>query len=211
QRLTAAKRLQQGGDISTLSVIDRALRQETDTEVQNALETAKASLQLKSTDTAERIQAIETLGATGSGAFRPVLSGLLAQDNGGAYAEQDEAVRSAAAKAVARIDSHLKKIEWAGNLFYGLSLGSVLLLAALGLAITFGLMGVINMAHGELLMIGGYVTYLTQLAFRQYARAWMEWYVIAALPVAFMVSAGVGMVLERSVIRWLYGRPLETL
>src|SRR5690606_4023042 len=97
------------------------------------------------------------------------------------------------------------------NLFYGISLGSVLLLAALGLAITFGLMGVINMAHGELLMIGAYVTYLMQLLFKHYMPAWMDWYVIAALPMAFLITAGVGMALERSVIRWLYGRPLETL
>src|SRR5690606_19367842 len=144
-------------------------------------------------------------------AFRSILSGVLSKDVNGVYVEQNEEVRGAAETALAQIDRHLKKIEWAGNLFYGVSLGSVLLLAALGLAITFGLMGVINMAHGELLMIGAYVTYLVQLFFRQYAPAWIDWYVIAALPMAFLATAVAGMALERTVIRWLYGRPLETL
>ncbi|RYF59914.1 MAG: urea ABC transporter permease subunit UrtB, partial [Comamonadaceae bacterium] len=129
----------------------------------------------------------------------------------GTFAESDERVREAAARAVAAIDRHQQTVAWAGHLFYGLSLGSVLLLAALGLAITFGLMGVINMAHGELLMIGAYVTYVTQVLFRQWLPGWMDWYVLAALPAAFFITAMVGMVLERTVIRWLYGRPLETL
>jgi urea transport system permease protein len=211
QRLAAARAMQHSGNASTLHIVDDALNQETDAEVRQALEIVRASLQLKSTDPAERIHAITTLGDTGNGAFRSVLQDILSKDVNGVYIEQDEAARSAATSAVASIDRHLKKVEWAGNLFYGLSLGSVLLLAALGLAITFGLMGVINMAHGELLMIGAYITYITQLAFRLYAPAWIDWYVIAALPLAFLASAAVGMALERSVIRWLYGRPLETL
>src|SRR5690606_28341843 len=210
-RLVAARRLQQGGDVSALPLIDRVLAQETDAEVAAALEIAGASLRLKSEDPAVRIQAVNSLGATQSGSFRPVLASILSKDAAGAWIEPDEGVRAAATSALAGIDRHLQTIEWAGNLFYGISLGSVLLLAALGLAITFGLMGVINMAHGELLMIGAYVTYLTQLLFRHYAPGWLDWYVIAALPLAFAVSACVGMVLERSVIRWLYGRPLETL
>jgi len=92
-----------------------------------------------------------------------------------------------------------------------LSLGSILLLVALGLAITYGLLGVINMAHGEMLMIGAYATYVTQQLFKSYAAAWVDWYLVAAIPVAFVVSGLVGVALERSVIRWLYGRPLETL
>ena len=114
-------------------------------------------------------------------------------------------------EALRQIDAHQTIVSWVGNIFYGLSLGSVLLLAALGLAITFGLMGVINMAHGELLMIGAYSTYLVQLLFKSFLPAWMSWYVVAALPVAFLLTALVGMALERTVIRWLYGRPLETL
>jgi urea transport system permease protein len=100
--------------------------------------------------------------------------------------------------------------ERLGVLFTGLSLGSILLLVALGLAITYGLMGVINMAHGELMMIGAYATYVVQGLFRATARRF-DWYLLAAVPVAFLAAALVGAVLERGVIRWLYGRPLETL
>jgi urea transport system permease protein len=129
----------------------------------------------------------------------------------GAPVEPDEKVRSAAAKTLAAIDGRLTRTEFAGNLFYGISLGSVLLLAALGLAITFGLMGVINMAHGELLMLGAYATYSCQLLFRKFLPAHADWYLVAAVPAGFALAAAVGMLLERTVIRWLYGRPLETL
>jgi urea transport system permease protein len=95
--------------------------------------------------------------------------------------------------------------------FSGLSLGSILLLAALGLAITYGLMGVINMAHGELMMVGAYATWGVQNAFRAWWPQAFDWYVAAAVPASFMAAAAVGVALERTVIRWLYGRPLETL
>ena len=98
-----------------------------------------------------------------------------------------------------------------GHLFYGLSLGSVLLLAALGLAITFGLMRVINMAHGELLMLGAYATYVVQQVFQTYLPDYVDWYLVVAIPVAFVVTAAVGMALERTILRFFYGRPLETL
>ena len=175
-----------------------------------ALEIAQARLELQSADPAARRHAVELLGRSDDAAFRPVLAALM-QQRDGAYAEPDAGVREAAADALRRIDRRLATVEWAGNLFYGLSLGSVLLLAALGLAITFGLMGVINMAHGELLMIGAYVTYVVQTLFRAWLPGWLDWYVAAALPLAFLVTALVGMALERTVIRWLYGRPLETL
>ena len=129
----------------------------------------------------------------------------------GTPAEPDEGVRVAAAKTLAAIDSRLARTEFIGNVFYGISLGSVLLLAALGLAITFGLMGIINMAHGELLMIGAYTTYLCQMVFRHYFPSAVDAYLFAALPAAFFVTAAVGVAMERTVIRWLYGRPLETL
>lgn len=210
-RLAAAKRMQQSADASVITLLEKARAGETQGEVRDALDIALATSALKSSDPAKRLNAVGILGDSGNGAFRPVLAGLIAQGPDGAYAEPDPDVRQAATAALRSIDRHLWKIEWAGNLFYGISLGSVLLLAALGLAITFGLMGVINMAHGELLMIGAYVTYLMQLLFKHYMPAWMDWYVIAALPMAFLITAGVGMALERSVIRWLYGRPLETL
>ena len=113
--------------------------------------------------------------------------------------------------SLAQIQSGLALGEYLGAAFTGISLGSILLLAALGLAITYGLMGVINMAHGELIMIGAYATYMVQGAFRQYLPGAFDWYLIAAIPVAFAASAAVGAIMERSVIRWLYGRPLETL
>src|SRR5690606_3735777 len=176
QRMAAAAHMQQVATPSNLPFIDQALMRETDAPIIEALTIAKARLQLESADPAQRIQAIETLGNTGNGAFKPLLLNLLKKDNDGSYVEQNESVRHQASAAIAQIDSHLKKIELAGNLFYGLSLGSVLLLAALGLAITFGLMGVINMAHGELLMIGAYASYLTQQAFQHYAPSWINWY-----------------------------------
>jgi len=211
QRLAAAQRLAQDGDPARLPAIARALAAERSDRVRAALEIAQASLELKSADPAVRRHAVELLGRTDNAAFRPALAAMAAQRPDGSYGEPDPAVRAAAESALRGIDRHLATVEWMGNLFYGLSLGSILLLAALGLAITFGLMGVINMAHGELLMIGAYVAYVVQLLFRRYVPGWMDWYVIAALPAAFVVAAAVGMALERTVIRWLYGRPLETL
>ncbi|MGE8689918.1 MAG: urea ABC transporter permease subunit UrtB [Achromobacter sp.] len=210
ERLAAARRLQQAGDPARLPMLEKALAAEKHDEVRAALEIAVANLELKSADPAVRRHAVELLGRTGNPAFRPTLAAIARQSDG-PQAEPDAAVREAATHALRRIDRHLATIAWAGNLFYGISLGSVLLLAALGLAITFGLMGVINMAHGELLMIGAYVTYVAQALFRAWLPGWMDWYVLAALPLAFIVTALVGMALERTVIRWLYGRPLETL
>ena len=120
-------------------------------------------------------------------------------------------VRQNAAASIKVIEDRLRKFEILANLFSGLSLGSILLLAALGLAITYGLMGVINMAHGEFLMIGAYVTFLTQGLFRHYFPDAFAFYVLAAIPLAFLVTGAIGVILERTVLRWLYGRPLETL
>ncbi len=120
-------------------------------------------------------------------------------------------MRAEAELSLRAIESRLATGEMVGRVFSGVSLGSVLLLAALGLAITYGLMGVINMAHGELIMIGAYATYMVQNLFRGYLPGAFDWYLAAAVPVAFAASALVGMALERSVIRFLYGRPLETL
>ncbi|MGP1613673.1 MAG: HEAT repeat domain-containing protein, partial [Pollutimonas bauzanensis] len=125
-RLAAARRLQQSGDASTVALIAQALAKETNPDVRAALEIAHASLELKSPDPALRKHAAEALGNTNNGAFRPILAGMLARDAGGAYTEPDEAVRAAATAALKRIDRHLSTIEWAGNLFYGISLGSVL-------------------------------------------------------------------------------------
>ncbi len=121
-------------------------------------------------------------------------------------------MRTALRAALREVQARLAWGERLGLLFAGLSLGSILVLAALGLAITFGLMGVINMAHGELIMIGAYATFVVQTLFRQHLpEAAFGGYLVAAIPVAFLASAAVGAAMERSVIRWLWGRPLETL
>ncbi len=123
--------------------------------------------------------------------------------------EKDEELRIEAQRSLREIESGLAWGERLGVVFTSVSLGSILLLAALGLAITYGLMGVINMAHGELIMIGAYATYVVQGLFRN--TAFFDWYLLVAIPIAFAVSALVGIAMERTVIRWLYGRPLETL
>jgi urea transport system permease protein len=210
-RLAAAQRLQKEADPSRAAVIERALNLEKDPGIRRALEVALASAALKSPEPSIRLSAVTALGNSKNAVFKPALLGLLTPDSAGKFSEPDEAVRSAAKKALSQIEQHQTLVSWVGNIFFGVSLGSVLLLAALGLAITFGLMGVINMAHGELLMIGAYATYIVQSLFKQWLPGWIDWYVLAALPVAFFITALVGMALERTVIRWLYGRPLETL
>jgi urea transport system permease protein len=125
--------------------------------------------------------------------------------------EADADVKSALQASLRTVEASLAWSERAAAVFSGISLGSILLLVALGLAITYGLMGVINMAHGELMMIGAYATYLVQGVFRQYMPGAFDWYLVAAVPVAFAASALMGAILERGVIRFLYGRPLETL
>jgi urea transport system permease protein len=129
----------------------------------------------------------------------------------GKFVEPDEEVRAEAQRSLTAVEGRLVKGDIAARVFSGISLGTILLLAALGLAITYGLMGVINMAHGELIMIGAYATYVVQNLFRQYVPAAFDWYLVFAVPAAFVVSGLVGVLLERTVIRHLYGRPLETL
>lgn len=210
-RLAAAQRLQKEADPTRAPLIERALSAERDPNIRRALEVALASAAIKSPDAAIRRDAIIALGESKNAAFKPALLAIVTANSAGQFSEQDESVRAAAAIALKQIEQHQTLISWVGNIFFGISLGSVLLLAAIGLAITFGLMGVINMAHGELLMIGAYATYIVQSLFKQWLPGWIDWYVLAALPVAFLVTAIVGMALERTVIRWLYGRPLETL
>src|SRR5574341_43946 len=156
-------------------------------------------MQLRSGTKEERIAAIRILAGSASA------KALLAE----AASDADDEVKREAQKALRAVGGQLAWHEWIGLAFAGVSLGSILLLAALGLAITYGLMGVINMAHGELIMIGAYTTYVVQGLFR--GTAFFDWYLVAAIPAAFIASGLVGMALERTVIRWLYGRPLETL
>jgi urea transport system permease protein len=210
-RLASARAIESTSQAAVLPLIEKALGKETDATIRNSLEQTRASLNLKNPDPAVRRAAVQTLGSTNQARFKTVLQGLVEKDSAGNFIEPDEEVRSAAQKSIAAIQSRLVVSDYIGRLFTGLSLGSILLLVALGLAITYGLLGVINMAHGEMLMIGAYATYITQQLFKSYLPGWFDWYLAAAIPIAFCVSALVGMALERSVIRWLYGRPLETL
>ena len=210
QRLNAAKTLQEEADIERLPAIVRALNVERDVEIRALLELIRAKMQLVSPDKTLRMAAIHSLSSSENPATKTVLLGLLAKKEG-AFVETDSDIRAAAQRSLAEVEARLAKGERIGQIFSGISLGSILLLAALGLAITYGLMGVINMAHGELMMIGAYATYVVQNLVRSHAPDWFAWYLLAAVPAAFFAAALVGVVLERTVIRWLYGRPLETL
>ncbi len=209
-RLAAVKELQNGADEDTLPAISAALAKESDPEVKGLLALTQASVQLASSDKATRLAAVKALALSDSGNVKTLLLGVL-EKKGGQFVEADEEVRAEAERSLKAVESRLYTGDLLARIFTGISLGTILLLAALGLAITYGLMGVINMAHGELIMIGAYATYLVQNVFRQYFPAAFDAYLICAIPVAFAVSGVVGMVLERTVIRWLYGRPLETL
>lgn len=191
-----------------LPLVERALSPEfsarLDPAARESLQLAQAALHLASNDPAQRIAAARKLAGVG----QPIVKALLSQR---LESETDPAVKTALSQALSAVERALSTASVLGQMFTGFSLGSILLLAALGLAITYGLMGVINMAHGELIMIGAYATYLVQLAFRHYLPGAFDWYLLAALPLSFLASALVGAAMERSVIRFLYGRPLETL
>ena len=209
-RLAAAKELQNSADEDALPAIVAAAAKEPDPEVKNLLILTQSSIQLASTDRATRLAAIRALAQSDAGATRTLLLGVL-EKKGGKYVEPDDEVRAEAQRSLAAVERRLATGDIAARIFSGISLGTILLLAALGLAITYGLMGVINMAHGELIMIGAYATYVVQNLFRQYAPGAFDWYLLCAVPASFLVSGLVGVVLERTVIRHLYGRPLETL
>ena len=205
ERLAAAQALQQNASEQQLPLLDRALARESDEDVLAELSLARAAALAGSSDPSLRLQAARELGRSNRPATQLLINQRLAE-------ETDPNVKSALAASLRKLESSLAWGEHLGELFTGLSLGSILLLVALGLAITYGLMGVINMAHGELMMMGAYATYLVQLAFRQWLpAAAFDYYLLAALPAAFLAAAAVGALMERLVLRWLYGRPLETL
>ena len=203
-RAEAAKTLKGEPDEAKLPLIEKALATETVPAVKLALDQIRFAILLGSADKAKRLQATTALGASGTPATKTL---LLERQS----VETDPEVRAAVAVALRAIEGRLAWGERLGIVFTGISLGSILLLVALGLAITYGLMGVINMAHGELMMIGAYATYLIQNLFRAWLPGAFDAYVLVAIPVSFLAAALVGAALERSVIRWLYGRPLETL
>ncbi|MBY4595689.1 urea ABC transporter permease subunit UrtB [bacterium BD-1] len=204
-RLKAAEQLAADMDAARLPLIEKALVSEQDERVKALLTRAKAASLLSSEDPGQRILAAGELARQQTPETLLLLNQRLAE-------EADPAVQKALKDALASISESLTWGERLGEIFSGISLGSVLLLAALGLAITYGLMGVINMAHGELIMIGAYATYVVQTLFQRFVpESMFGWYLVVAVPVAFLASAVVGAVLERGVIRFLYGRPLETL
>jgi urea transport system permease protein len=210
-RLAAAEELSKSGDAQAASLLHRALDRERDRGVHEALELAVARVDLQSADPELRIAALETVRRSGNDEFQADLQRLTSRGPDGHDAEPDPRVRAAAQHALDAVLSHQRLIGLLGSLLHGLSLASVLLFAALGLAVTFGLLGVINMAHGEMLMLGAYATYAVQTFFQAHLPGALRYYLFAAIPVAFIITMAIGVVLERTIIRFLYGRPLETL
>ena len=206
ERLAAAREAVRNPSAGETALLARALAGENDPGVRAALAEALAAARLSAGTKEEQVAAIRTLAGSADSEVFGLLSKRLTA------ADLDPQVRRTLQAALDAIGRRLRLVGLVQTLFQGLSLGSVLLLAAIGLAITFGVMGVINMAHGEMIMLGAYTTYLVQQGFRALLPAgWFDAYLIAAVPAAFLLAGSVGVLLERGIIRFLYGRPLETL
>jgi urea transport system permease protein len=203
KRTAAAEDVFRTHDAKALPALQAQLRKESDARVAGALKLAEASIMATSDSSSpqDRLSAIATLKDRGNEDAQSLIDGI-------AQKTTDPAVKSAAVSALASIHTRLAMWRVAQNLWYGLSASSVLLLAAIGLAITFGVMGVINMAHGEMVMLGAYATYVVQILLPP---SLQEWSLALAIPLAFVVAGAVGIAIERLVIRFLYTRPLETL
>jgi urea transport system permease protein len=204
-RIAAAQSVFKSHEEAALPVVESALAKETDRTAKTALGEARAAIILFKSDATEedKLKAITTVRARGDQDALALLSDI--------GTDQPANVAKAAASAIASIQNTLALWSGVQNAWYGLSLGSVLLLAAIGLAITFGVMGVINMAHGEMVMLGAYTTFVVQEAIRTSYPALFDYSLLIAVPLAFLVAGAVGVLIERSIIRFLYGRPLETL
>jgi urea transport system permease protein len=205
RRIVAAQSVFKSHEETALPVIEAALAKETNKTAKAALTDARAAVLLYKSDAAdlEKLEAVATLKARGDQEALALLSGL--------GSDQPALVAKAVTGAISSIQSTLAVWSTVQNAWYGLSLGSVLLLAAIGLAITFGVMGVINMAHGEMVMIGAYTTFLVQEVIRTRYPALFDYSLLIAAPLAFIAAGAMGVLVERSIIRFLYGRPLETL
>ncbi len=191
-------------DPAILPLLDEAIGQEADRRTLRELTSARAAiLAFHAEDETVRLEAVDELRERGDRAARRVLAELVRV--------APPAVAEAAEEGVAAIERRLAMWSTAQDVTFGLSLGSVLLLAAIGLAVTFGVMGVINLAHGEMVMLGAYTTFVVQTVIRTHAPWLFDWSLLIALPLAFLVVGAVGVLIERGVIRFLYGRPLETL
>jgi urea transport system permease protein len=205
RRYEAAQSVYRSRDASVLPALDKALEAEQDQRVKGALAEARAALVIGASDTSDedRIAAIDLIRARGGQDALNLLASV--------PADAADHVRKSAVSAVNSLQQ--RQLVWGAvqNAWYGLSLGSVLLLAAIGLAITFGVMGVINMAHGEMVMLGAYVTFVVQQLIRTYNPALFDYSLFIAVPLAFLSTGAVGVLIERTIIRFLYGRPLETL
>lgn len=200
-RLDAVNRMiADGVDEDIITLLQERQKTEPNNDVRNAIASAVALLNLQSTDVQVRLDAIEILRGSLQQEVRTALTDIANNDS-------DDSVKQQAQYALGSIEDRIAVFRFTENIFFGLSLGSVLLLSAIGLSITFGVMGVINMAHGELMMIGAYVTWMVQQAFPNH----IAYSLMIAIPTAFIVAGLVGIAIERGVIRFLYGRPLETL
>src|SRR6267378_1025450 len=206
-RLDSVRGMIRSLDDANVALLRERLGVETNSSVKKEIATGLALAALADSETKGRLDAIATLSQSVSQDVRNRLALLLDKSPDGSFVERDERLRSAAASAVATIDQWRTFYSGIETLFFGLSLGSVLVLIAIGLAITFGVMGVINMAHGELMMLGAYTTYVVQLLMPRHIGA----SILVAVPAAFVVTGLAGVILERCIIRFLYGRPLETL
>ena len=203
-RLQAAETIFKNSDASQLVALDAAIASEKDSTVKGQMELARASAILNSDRSDdEKVDAIKLIREHGGRDALSLLTAIEAKTSG--------LVKDQAGAAVTSIERSLAFWATGQNVWYGISLGSVLLLAAIGLAITFGVMGVINMAHGEMVMLGAYTTFVTQDIIRDNFPGLFDWSLLIALPLAFLVAAIVGVIIERGIIRHLYGRPLETL
>jgi len=204
ERIAAAASIVRTGDAEQLPALDAALAAEEDPEVRDAFLDAQAAATINSeADTAAKVAAIERLGLRADQVVMGIITGLIDHET--------PEIAAAAANALDGIEQRRAMWDVAQNVWYGLSLGSVLMLAAIGLAISFGVMGVINMAHGELVMLGAYVTFAVQEVIRAHAPGLFDASLFIALPLAFLITGAVGVAIERGIVRHLYGRPLETL
>ncbi len=210
ERLAAVRRLEADPQGLDSGLLEQALAHETDPAIRRRMQLLQAAARLRSGDATQRAAAAAQLASSDYPAVRALLLSRLQRD-GKDWVEPDAAVRARIRASLQAIDGRLAWGERIGLLFSGISLGSVLLLAALGLAVTYGLMGVINMAQGEFIMLGAYTTYVVQGLFQSWLPGLREFALVAAVPCSFLVAGGVGMVAERLVLRRLYGRPLETL
>ncbi|RWM26583.1 urea ABC transporter permease subunit UrtB [Mesorhizobium sp.] len=203
-RLAAATTMFKTPDAANIDPLEAAIAVETEPAVKAMFEQARAATVLVSDKPeADKLAAISVIAARGDRDALSLLTSVEASAQG--------SVKDAATAAIGRINSTLALWDAGQNIWYGISLGSVLLLAAIGLAITFGVMGVINMAHGEMVMLGAYTTFVVQQVIRTSFPGLFDWSLVIALPLAFLVAALVGLAIERGIIRFLYGRPLETL